>query len=359
MGPGVRLRRRLFVAPQRDRLATVDGRGGHNSFNVGWANTSEKVCASGAVACLVAVLATISSGGCSSSSAKSVDAAREGGGDAGSIVAARPYNFKLPSGYDRNNATPLVIDLHGYAVSGVGQEGYFQFGAIADEQTFLYAYPDGTLDLKNNRFWNADDACCNFFAGVVDDVAYLNAMIDDISTRYNVDPKRIFIVGHSNGAFMSHRLACDLSDRVAAIASLAGATWNDASKCNPSNHVSVLDVHGDADTVINYGGGSVPADLFAPGDPPETQPPYPSEAETMATWAAKNGCTDDLTPNVLTLDLDTMLAGAETSESAYAGCPTGVDVELWTIHGGSHVPSLASPTWAESIYAFLKAHPKP
>ena len=213
MGPGVRLRRRLFVAPQRDRLATVDGRGGHNSFNVGWANTSEKVCASGAVACLVAVLATISSGGCSSSSAKSVDAAREGGGDAGSIVAARPYNFKLPSGYDRNNATPLVIDLHGYAVSGVGQEGYFQFGAIADEQTFLYAYPDGTLDLKNNRFWNADDACCNFFAGVVDDVAYLNAMIDDISTRFNVDPKRIFIVGHSNGAFMSHRLARPVGPR--------------------------------------------------------------------------------------------------------------------------------------------------
>ena len=317
-------------------------------------------------ALLVTILAAnIATGGCSSSSGKSVDAASEGdgghsaNGDAGSIVAARPYSLKVPTGYVRSRATPLVISLHGYAVSGVAQEDYFHFGAISDEQTFLYAYPDGTLDPTNRRFWNADDACCNFFASAVDDVAYLNAMIDDISTEYNVDEKRIFVVGHSNGAFMSHRLACEASDRIAAIASLAGAVWNDASKCNPSTHVSVLNVHGDADMVVNYSGGEVPLGLIAPGDPPQTQPPYPSEAETMSTWAAKNGCTGNLTPNGLTLDLDTILPGAETSESAYAGCPSGIDVELWTIHGGSHVPSLASPTWAESIYTFLKAHPKP
>ena len=314
----------------------------------------------GPVALVVAILATsVSTGGCSSNSGESVDAAGEAKGDAGSIVAARPYNFKIPTGYDPNKATPLVIDLHGYAGSGVVQEDYFQFGVIADEQTFLYAYPDGTLDPTNNRFWNADDACCNFFASVVDDVAYLRATIDDISTKYNVDPKRIFVVGHSNGAFMTQRLACDVSDRIAAIASLAGAVWNDVSRCNPSSHVSVLDVHGDADAVVNYNGGAVPAGLIGAGDPPQTQPPYPSEAKTMSTWAAKNGCTGALTRNGLTLDLDTELPGAETSESAYAGCPSGIDIELWTIHGGSHVPSLASPTWAESIYAFLKAHPKP
>jgi Esterase PHB depolymerase len=164
----------------------------------------------GPVALLVTILAAnISTGGCSSSSGKSVDAASDGGGggdstvngDAGSIVAARPYNFKVPTGYDRNNATPLVIMLHGYSASGVVHESYFQFGAVADEQTFLYAYPDGTFDPLNNRFWNADDACCDFFASAIDDVAYVNAMIDDISTKYNVDPKRIFVVGHSNGAF--------------------------------------------------------------------------------------------------------------------------------------------------------------
>jgi polyhydroxybutyrate depolymerase len=303
-----------------------------------------------AASCFVASIAAAS---CSSSQMRS-----DAGGDGG-ILAKRPYNFKVPTGYDSSNPNPLVIMLHGYAQTSGFQEDYFHFGAVADEQTFLYAYPDGTLDPANNRFWNADDACCNFFASAVDDVAYVNALIDDVSTKYNVDPKRIFVGGHSNGAFMSHRLACDLSDRIAAIASVAGAVWNDASKCNPSSPVSVLDVHGDADTVVNYTGGAVPANLIAAGDPPEIQPPYPSEAETTSTWAAKNGCTGNLTPNGLTLDLETALPGSETTESAYSGCPSGIGVELWTIRGGSHVPSLAHPTWEESIYGFFKAHPKP
>ena len=187
-----------------------------------------------------------------------------------------------------------MILLHGYGASGAGQESYFQFGVIADAQTFLYATPDGTTDAAGRKFWNADDACCDFFATGVDDVADLNAMIDDISSKYTVDPKRIFVVGHSNGAFMSHRLACELSERIAAIATLAGAVWNDAAKCNPTSAVSVLDVHGDADAVIDYDGGAVTAGLIAPGVPSKTQPSYPSEAQTMATWAAKNGCTGAL-----------------------------------------------------------------
>jgi len=302
-------------------------------------------------ACLVVGLAVgLSVAACSSGSGKSPDA--------GSIVGGRPYAFKVPTAYQSGRPTPLVILLHGYSESGAGQESYFQLGAVADEQTFLYATPDGTPDATGRRFWNADDACCDFFGTGVDDVAYLNAMIDDISSKYTVDPKRIFVVGHSNGAFMSHRLACDLSNRIAAIAALAGAVWNDGAKCNPTSAVSVLDVHGDADTVVNYGGGSVAAALVAPGAPSGTQPPYPSEAQTMATWAAKNGCTGTLATDGVVLNLDTLLAGSETSESAYGGCPSGVAVELWTIAGGSHVPVLAHPTWGEAVYGFLKKHPK-
>jgi polyhydroxybutyrate depolymerase len=305
-----------------------------------------------AVRAFVAGLAVVvATGACSRSGSKSPDA--------GSIVASRPYGFKVPTGYDSKTPTPLVILLHGYGASGVGQESYFQLGAVADAQTFLYAFPDGTADATGRRFWNADDACCDFFGSGVDDVAYLNAMIDDISSKYTVDPKRIFVVGHSNGAFMSHRLACDLSNRIAAIAALAGAVWNDASKCNPTSPVSVLDIHGDADLVVNYAGGSLAVGLVAPGAPSKTPPPYPSEAQTMATWAAKNRCTGALAADGVVLDLDTLVAGSETSERAYAGCPSGLDVELWTITGGSHVPVLAQPTWGEAVYGFLKKHPKP
>jgi polyhydroxybutyrate depolymerase len=134
---------------------------------------------------------------------------------------------------------------------------------------------------------------------------------------------------------------------------------NDGAKCNPTSAVSVLDVHGDADVVVSYGGGAVAAGLVAPGVPSKTQPPYPSEAQTMATWAAKNGCTGTLAADGMVFDLDTTLAGSETRESVYGGCPSGVDVELWTIAGGSHVPVLAQPTWGEAVYGFLKKHPKP
>src|SRR3954454_9408403 len=125
---------------------------------------------------LVGLAVGISVAACSSGSGKRPDA--------GSIVAGRPYGFKVPTGYVSGTPTPLVILIHGYGASGAGQESYFQLGAVADEQTFLYATPDGTPDATGRRFWNADDACCDFFGTGVDDVGHLNAMIDDVSSRH-------------------------------------------------------------------------------------------------------------------------------------------------------------------------------
>jgi len=263
------------------------------------------------------------------------------GADSG-LTADRPYNFYVPSGYDKNTPTPLLILLHGYSFNAEGQEAWFNMKPVADAHTFLYAYPNGTVDFLGNRFWNATDACCDIGGTGVDDVAYLNAIIDDVSAKYNVDPKRIFVAGHSNGGFMSHRMACD-APRVAAIVSIAGAVWKDDSRCSPAGPVSVLQVHGDADTVISYDGGSNPG-----------LPPYPSAHDTVATWAAKNGCSGQLVDSGETLDLDSALAGAETTVSRYSGC----NVELWTIHGGGHVPNF-QPSWGETFYGFLAAHPKP
>ncbi|HEY8078486.1 MAG TPA: alpha/beta fold hydrolase, partial [Labilithrix sp.] len=194
-----------------------------------------------------------------------------GAGPDSALVVARPYNFRVPSGYDATKPTPLVVALHGYADWGAKIDG-FGLGTIVDAKGFLYAYPNGSVDLSGNRFWNATDACCNLTFLPVDDVAYLNAVLDDIEAKYNVDPKRIFVVGHSNGGFMSHRFACDAASRVAAIASLGGAQWFDPSRCAPAAKVSVLEVHGDDDQTIHYGGG-IAAAL------------YPSAPTTVATWA--------------------------------------------------------------------------
>ncbi len=264
----------------------------------------------------------------------------------GGLIGMRPYNFKVPVGYNKTRPTPLVILFHGYGATGATQDLYFQLGALADVKTFLYAYPDGTLDPTGQHFWNATDACCDFYNNPVNDVAYANAIIDDVEKKYNVDAQRIYIVGHSNGGFMSHRLACE-APRVAAIVSLAGAEWLDATKCKPHGPVSVLEVHGDVDTVVLYPGGT-----FVTGGT------YPSARTTVADWAKLNGCKGALIDDGTRLNIDHLIPGSETIVEHYAGCKTGGDVQLWTIQGGSHLPVLGS-NWAPTIYGFLEEHPKP
>jgi polyhydroxybutyrate depolymerase len=232
--------------------------------------------------------------------------------------------------------------LHGYGASGLGQSQYFGLLADAEEHGYLLAYPDGLVDARGSRFWNATDACCNFYGSTVDDVAYLGAVLDDVAARYTVDPKRVFVIGHSNGGFMAHRLACERGGRIAAVISLAGATWLDPARCPAASPVSVLQVHGDADQTILYAGTLV----------------YPSAMQTVAIWAQKNRCLGALQSEARDKDLDTGIAGAETRVDGFATCPPGAAADLWTIAGGGHVPALGA-SWADETWAWFVAHPKP
>jgi polyhydroxybutyrate depolymerase len=262
-----------------------------------------------------------------------------------SPTSDRPYGLKVPAGYDANQPVPLVVLLHGYTANGARQAGYFGLPALADKEGFLLAYPDGTRDRLGNRFWNATDACCDFFHSGVDDVAYIDAVIDDVAAKYRVDPARVFVAGHSNGAFMAHRYACDRSARVAAIVTLAGMQWTDQSHCKPESPVSVLHVHGRQDGTIKYDGGATPGGA------------YPGAVETVGDWAAHDACTGELAATGRKFDLDRTVAADETVEQAVSGCPAGVGVGLWTIEGGGHVPAF-NDHWAEAIWAFMSTHPK-
>lgn len=267
--------------------------------------------------------------------------------DSSELVRRRPYAFVTPSDYDPSRPLPLLIVLHGYSGNAAWQEMYFSFSQLVHTRRFLYALPEGTIDRRGNRFWNATDACCDFDRTGVDDVAYLAAVIDDMSARYRVDPRRVFVVGHSNGGFMAHRLACDLSQRIAAIVSLAGANWYDPTRCTPSEPVAVLQVHGTSDEIVYYAGGTLPISWRR----------YPGAMETIAAWARRNHCNPTLSDTGPLLDLDTVLPGAETRVQRHMGC-TGGAAELWTITGGRHIPNLQR-TWATTIYDWLMAHPKP
>lgn len=263
------------------------------------------------------------------------------------LVAARPYEKRVPQNYDASRRTPLVVLLHGFGANGITQSLYFGLGDILDREGFLYAYPDGTTNSAGKQFWNATELCCDFEGTGVDDVAYIAAVISDMKAHYNVDPGRVYLIGHSNGGFMSHRFACDRADLVAAIVSLAGANWKDLGRCKPSQPVAVLQVHGDQDDAVPYDGATRGSMML------------PSAAETVAGWAQKNGCQAMPDKSAKNLDLEANLDGDETTVASHPGCRAGGAAELWTIRGGGHTPSFLRPRWAESIWGFLKAHPKP
>ncbi len=279
----------------------------------------------------------------------------DGGSDAGvdaGLIAGRPLVMHSPTGHDSTQPTPLLVMLHGYSADGQSAEDtIFHLTEASDTYGFLYALPDGTLDSQGNRFWNATDACCNFDGSEVDDVAYLNAVLDYIESNYNVDPKRVFIGGHSNGAMMAQVFACQNAQRIAAVFSYAGALWANTALCQPNDVVSIAELHGDMDPSVPYAGG--------PNTAYPSSPPYPSAAVTIGTWAARDNCTGVLTDDGETLDLVPSLAGNETTVAKAAGCPAAVDAELWTIHGGVHQDTLDPATFGTAVWGFLRDHPKP
>ena len=273
--------------------------------------------------------------------------ASTGGAGGGVIGGDRPVTLHVSPLYDPDKPAPLLMLLHGYGASSVLQEDYyFDLQTLADARGYVYAVPDGTRDATDKQFWNATDACCNFAGSTVDDAAYLSGVIAQIKAAYNIDPKRVHVVGHSNGGFMAYRLACDHAGEIASIVSLAGATFADDTKCQPSEPVAVAQIHGTLDETVAYGGG-----LFFGH-------PFPGAVETAQIWAAHDGC--DPTPeDGAPKDLVTSVAGVETSVSVFGqGCKPGGHVELWTVTGGTHIPSLTTEFRA-AVFDFLEAHPKP
>jgi len=268
----------------------------------------------------------------------------------------RPVTVHVPASYEPGKPAPLLILLHAYGSTGSGHDRYFHVGAAAAERGFLYAYPDGTTDTSGNRFWSATDACCDFDRTGVNDVAYLDSLITAIQAVLAVDPKRIDLIGHSSGGFMTYRMACTHADRIAAIASLAGATFANPADCGPSGPVAVLQIHGTADDTIAYDGGTIQG--LGSG---RSMSSYPGAEKTVATWARYDGCGDPaVVDERVDVDADISVAGnpAEAAVTRWSGCQPGGAVELWTIPNGGHVPNI-SAAFPDAVLDFLEAHPKP
>jgi len=296
--------------------------------------------------------------GCGDTSSVSQDT----GGDAAVEAAAdalvppdqfggdRPVSvFRVPNGYDPKKPAPLVVVLHGYGAGGFLQNAYFGLGTLADEKNFFLVAPEGTVDSKKNRFWNAVDTCCDFDGKKPDDVKYITGLVDEIATYYAIDRKRVYLLGHSNGGAMSMRLACDVPEKFAAVVDLAGPFWSDPAACKPKTPIAFRHMHGTVDETVPYAGGAISVGGFS----------TPSARKIVDTFAALNGCAASPT-EAAAVDLERSLAGAETKVLRFPSCKDGADVELFSIEGGSHIPKDFDPVaLPRSIWAFFEAHPRP
>jgi polyhydroxybutyrate depolymerase len=274
------------------------------------------------------------------------------------VTRPRPVTVYVPSSYDGQKAVPLVLLLHGYSETAAYQEGWMHFQPLAESRGFLYSVPDSTIDSSGNEFWNATDVCCDLDNTGIDDAGYLRNLIEEISSRLVVDRKRIYLIGHSNGGFMAYRMACQSADLIAGIASLAGVTFLGPSQCRPSQPVNILHVHGTVDDTILYTGGT-----FALNGGNLIFPPYPGAMRCVQIWAAYNGATDPVTDAGPSMDLDLDVPGIDGVVTRYTNYRPGGAVELWTIVGGNHSPTLFNGTSAAEfsprVIDWLLAHPKP
>lgn len=259
---------------------------------------------------------------------------------------SRPVSLITPDGDDGTRPLPLLLVLHGFGGDGANMSAYLRLDRLANEAGLRAVAPDGTLNEEGARFWNASEACCDFGHTGVDDVAYLTGLVRDISAQWNVDQKRIYVLGQSNGGFMAYRLACERADLIAGIVSMAGAMPMDSGKCHPSEPVSVLQLHGDADQRIQYGGGPNFRGLLQPG-----------ALADVRMWAEYDHCSGVLAPEGEDVDLERSLPGAETSRQHDPGCPSGIDVALWTIRGGPHIPRITEG-FRRIVWEWMEAHPK-
>jgi polyhydroxybutyrate depolymerase len=278
------------------------------------------------------------------------------------VQSPRPAaDMYVPAGYEPGTPMPLVLLLHGYKADGtgglLGVEPFFGLRPYADSRGFLFCLPNGTLDRTGSRLWNATDACCDFYGSGIDDALYLRRLIERIGRIYSVDRKRIYIVGNSNGGFMAHRMARQYPDLIAGIASRAGVTFADPIRYQPSEPVSILQIHGTADTTVPYGGGTLGDGLPQTGR-------LPSALETVQMWAAYNHCDGPVTEQGVSMDLDLDVPGLDTVVMRYTSFPPGGAVELWSINTRDHGYNFNETPGQESEFAarvidWLLAHPKP
>lgn len=241
----------------------------------------------------------------------------------------RTYVVHVPTGYDPTTPMPVVLALHGATMNGPMMAWFSGLNRKADDAGFIAVYPNGTG--KHSSFtWNGGNYGGSATKNNVDDVAFINALLDDLMRAYPVDAQRVYATGMSNGAIMAYRIAAELSQRVAAIAPVAGTIA--IEECKPKRPVSILHIHGTSDEYIPFMGGRGERSVFGTN--------YRSVEDSIRTWVKLNECDENPQIDVLSEGGD----GSKVIRRAYGRGRDGAEVALVVIEGGGHTwPGMKSP----------------
>ncbi len=243
------------------------------------------------------------------------------------IGGARPASLLTPTTVNANEKIPLLVFLHGYSSNASQSDSYLRISKQRDELNFAVALPNGTQNSRGYRFWNATPECCDFEQTGVDDAAYIAGLIREATAVAPIDPARVYLIGHSNGGFMSYRMACDYPGLLRGIISIAGAFFQNPALCKNPSDLNVLQIHGTLD---------------------DTVPPSESD---LNYWVKRGACDAGKETRGA---LDLVTAGDfETDALVWNNCNNQTKVGYWRINGGSHAPYFNS-SWLREALEFVK-----
>jgi polyhydroxybutyrate depolymerase len=229
----------------------------------------------------------------------------------------RTYLVHLPTGYSGTADLPLIIAMHGGFGNAYNMQDQSQLSVKADSENFIVVYPEGVEGgVLGISSWNAGWCCGWASNNNIDDVGFIDALLDSLINDFAIDTNRIYATGMSNGGFMAYRLACELSDRIAAVAPVAASM--SVTNCNPQRPVPVISFHSYSDTNVPYDGG------VGSGTSDHYNPPQDS---VLNAWSDMNACS---------ITNDTIVNDSQFMHRKWSGCNGGNDIEQYVTQDGGH-----------------------
>lgn len=250
----------------------------------------------------------------------------------------RYYYTFIPSEMSTQNSVALIVALHGGVGSGTQLEIQSQLSVLAEQEKFIVVYPDGFKNALGIRTWNAGVCCGSAVNQNIDDVSFISLLIEKHIETFNVDPEKVFITGMSNGGFMAYRLACEIPEKIAAIAPVA-CSMNIPNGCNASQMVPIIHFHSFLDSNIPYNGG------HGDGLSNHYNPPLDS---VFNVWSDIGGCINRS---------DTIISNEYYTQVHFSSCSCEREIQyLITEDGGHSWPGGQATAFGDDVSEYINAN---